>query len=81
MLSGQDLRAANRLARQRRRPEYNTVSQSAAALSGYRPVTASFCIRQFDQCEMLDRVITDFSGCDVLLVRNGSANRISLWRR
>lgn len=80
-LTGTDLRTASRLARKRIRPIFDTVSESAAAIAGYKAVTSSYSTRQFDQCEMLSRAITDFSGCDVLLVRDRAGTRISLWRR
>lgn len=77
-----EVRDKERSDRKRVRPTYVTVSTAEARKLGYRPVTAAFSTRQFDQCAMLDKVVGDFRECDIKLVRVGvRKNNIEVWRK
>lgn len=61
--------------------QFDTVTAAEARARGYRPITVSYTIRQYDQYQALSNAVDDLEGVDILLVANANGTRIAIYRK
>lgn len=80
MTEAEILRRARQLRLNRApRPSFVTVTEQQARDQGFFCITSGYALRQYEQCQALERALADLQGVDHLLVQ--VKNHIFIWRK